>query len=107
MKIKYLIAILFLSVSSVVWGDRTQDHEEARTLRLKGEIMPLRNILKVAEQAGLDTILEVELEKETGQWYYEIEGLSESNQFLELKIDASTGNVIEKEAKKKRHRKHH
>lgn len=98
------LSICLLLLCTQAWSD--EDHNEARSLRLQGEILPLTQILKEAEKAGLDTILEAELEKEDGQWCYEIEGLSEGNEVIELLINAKTGEIIRTEYEKKSHKGH-
>ena len=106
MKLKVLVACLFLIASNCVWSDGDHDHEEARLLRLNGEIVPLSQILMNAENEGLETILEVELEKENGQWIYEIEGLSKDNQLIELEYDARSGDMLSRESKKRKNKDH-
>lgn len=101
-----LIAGLIFLLSTSAWTGQDLDHEEARDLRAQGLILPLTQIIQQAEQAGLETILEVELEKEQDGWIYEIEGLTKHYQLIELTIDARTGNVIATEFKKRHHRKH-
>lgn len=98
------LSICLLLLCTQAWSD--EDHNEARSLRLQGEILPLTQILKEAEKAGLDTILEAELEKEDGQWCYEIEGLSKGNAVIELLINAKTGEIIRTEYEKKSHKGH-
>ncbi len=99
------IACLLILTSTAAWSDREKDHDEARRLRLEGKILPLSIILVEAEKAGMETILEAELEKENHQWLYEIEGLSNHKEWLELTIDASTGKIlsIEKKRSKRKH----
>ena len=78
--------------------------EEARRFRISGEILPLSEVLQKAEQAGIDTLLEAELEQENQHWVYEVEGVSDTNQLIELTIDAQTGRIIKREHQKRRNR---
>lgn len=102
MKINYLILSLLMFITAHAWSD--SDHDEARNLRLQGEILPLTEILKTAQAAGLSSILEAELENKHDQWCYEIEGLSDQNQLIEILIDAKTGDIISTEFEKKKHK---
>ena len=61
-------------------------------------------MLQKAEQAGIDTLLEAELEQENQHWVYEVEGVSNTNQLIELTIDAQTGRIIKREHQKRRNR---
>jgi len=62
-----------------------------------GSILPLAQILK---QVAIDypgRILEVEFEREHGQYVYEIELVDEDGLVWELEYDAENGKLIERE----------
>ena len=96
--------LLLILATSPAQADRHSDHEEARRLRISGEILPFSEVLQKAEQAGIDTLLEAELEQENQHWVYEVEGVSNTNQLIELTIDAQTGRIIKREHQKRRNR---
>jgi uncharacterized membrane protein YkoI len=104
----YVLSLLFLGTlclfSTSAWSDRHPDHDEARNLRLKGEILPFSHILEKAEQAGIRTVLDVELERENDQWHYEVEGLTDNNRLLKLTIHADNGEIVDTQYKKRPHK---
>lgn len=100
---QFLLTCLPILIATMAWSD--QDHDEARELRLQGKVLPLTLILEQKALSGLETILEVELEQENNQWYYEIKGLSKHNRLIEFIVDADSGNIVNKEYKK-HHRDH-
>jgi len=73
------------------------DHETAKRLRESGVILPLEAILERQQGADIETILEVELEKENGRQVYEIEYLDHAGAVWEMSIDARTGRLLRKE----------
>lgn len=103
-----IASLLFLGTlslfSTTAWSDRHPDHDEARNLRLKGDILPFRRILENAEQAGISTVLDVELERENDRWHYEVEGLTDSNRLLKLTIQADNGEIVDTQYKKRPHK---
>lgn len=84
----------------ITWASDEIDQNAARALRIKGEILPLEEVLKTARKAGLVDILEIELEKENGKLVYEIEALTEKNRVTEIIIDARSGNILHEEGDK-------
>jgi uncharacterized membrane protein YkoI len=94
-----LIGVWLLSMAllSAVAADSDIDQDEARRLRESGDILPLTEILNVARTTHPGRIIEVELERERGHYIYEIELLDEDGQVLELKYDAASGVLLEKE----------
>lgn len=102
----WLLTILILATPQITWADDDIDQDEARALRLEGKILPLSEVLKTAKKAGLVDILELELEKEKGQWVYEIEAITETNRVTEITIDARNGSILHQESDKHRHGEH-
>lgn len=72
----------------------SDDHERARQAFERGEIMPLRAVLERVEADYPGEVVEVELEREDGQWRYEIKLLRTGGALVELKIDARDGTVL-------------
>ena len=71
-----------------------EDYERARQLVAEGVILPLDTILNQAEIAPGWRLLEVELEREDGRWFYELEILKDRSEVIELKYDAETGQYL-------------
>ncbi|EIC19533.1 PepSY domain-containing protein [Thiorhodovibrio frisius] len=81
--------------------EQLQDHQRARAARLRGEILPIAEILHhISEQVPGD-VIDIELEDETldGQrvWLYELKILTPDGRRLEVEIDARDGQILELE----------
>ena len=96
-QIKYLIAILFITVlgNRAVFAE--EDYQLARKLRQLGEILPLEKIVAFAKAKKRGEVLETELERKNGYYLYEVEILDTSGQVWELKLNAKTGQVLKVE----------
>ncbi|MCE1172201.1 PepSY domain-containing protein [Azovibrio restrictus] len=75
------------------------DHERARKALAAGEIMPLRQVLERVEKDYPGQVLEVELDREHGQWIYEIKLLRPDGAVSKLELDARDGTLL-----RRRHR---
>jgi len=73
------------------------DHVEAYELLRAGEILSLEKILVIARKEVQGHILEVELEREKEQIIYELKVLDLKGVVWEIKVNASSGVVIEVE----------
>ena len=91
------IAVAMLSGTLLLQGwspaGASDDHEEVRDLRNKGEIIPLSILIKNAELENMK-ILEVELEREHGQMVYELEILDAEGRVHERYYNAVTGEPL-------------
>lgn len=87
--------IVAVAISGIALGE--SDHQLSRRLMEKGEILPLQEVLGHIEGERTGRVLEVELESERGRYIYEIELLSEEGRVWEYKLDAATGEVLERE----------
>ncbi|MGB4466549.1 MAG: PepSY domain-containing protein [Azovibrio sp.] len=90
------LALLLLLAGPVVapaWADQA-DHEQARKALAAGEVMPLRQILERVEKDYPGQVLEVELERELGNWVYEIKLLRQDGAVTKLDLDARDGRLI-------------
>ncbi len=100
MKIKYqLLSGLLLStlIGANVWaGD---DHERARELVARGEIMSLAELLQQVDrlEGGKMRLLEAELETKKERLVYELEFIDEQGVVRELLFDARTGEALGEE----------
>lgn len=88
------ISLFLLLVGNTAFGDN--DHETARRLSEKGDILPLETILQRVQQHQTGRVLEVEFEEEQDQYIYEVEVLNSKGVVWELKLDARTGEILER-----------
>lgn len=96
MKRLALVLTLLMLLPTLAAGGR-DDHERARRLLERGEILPLTAILEQARQAQPGRVLEVELDRDDGVWVYELEVLDERGRLWELRFDARDGRLLERE----------
>lgn len=74
-----------------------EGHQEARRLTESGEILPLEDLMQSIEAEQPGRILEVELERDDGRYLYEIEILDPQGAVWEFKLDATSGEILERE----------
>jgi uncharacterized membrane protein YkoI len=94
------LAVLLAAAAASPAGGR--DHDDARALRDRGEIVPLEQILEAAARQRPGRVVEVELELELAlergggtAYVYELEVLDAGGEVWELKYDARTGALID------------
>lgn len=87
-----LLLSLLVFAPGLLAGDR--DHDRAREALEAGKILPLRTIIEMLDRDYPGQILEVELDREDGQWVYEIKLLRESGALIKLVLDAKDGTLI-------------
>lgn len=92
---KRLVPIL-LMFAAPAWAD--DDHDRARRALEAGEILPLSEILSAATAARPGRVIELELDRDDGQWVYEVELVTPQGRLYEMEIDAATGAILEIEA---------
>ena len=98
-------ALAFLITSGISAGLLTpvlassSDHDQARAALASGEILPLSAIILKLEKDFPGQIVEVDLERENGQWIYEIKLLQRDGYRQKLKVDAKSAAVISKKLK--------
>jgi uncharacterized membrane protein YkoI len=91
----FLIGAILVWLSGGLAADESQ--LEARQLAEEGKILSLQEILQHIDQNQPGQILEVELERERGRVIYEIELLDPQGTVWELKVDAASGELLERE----------
>lgn len=81
------------------YGDRNRrdDHHTARELAANGRILPLRQVLDMAEGHQPGRFLEAEFEEDDGHYIYEIEIVDDKGMVWELEMDAMDGSLLKKE----------
>ena len=70
------------------------DHERARQAVEAGDVLPLRTILERIEREYPGQIMEVELDRERGEWVYEVKLLRKGGALMKLKILARDGTIL-------------
>jgi uncharacterized membrane protein YkoI len=98
--------MLVLSVMGASYAADNADHERARQAAEAGDVLPLRTILDRVEREYPGQVMEVELDREKGEWVYEIKLLRKGGILMKLKIQARDGIILGfKEKPDMRHRK--
>ena len=90
---KLLLIFLLLILASPVFAGQ----EEARELVRRGEIVPLEQLIRQANQHVPGRVIEAELERDDGRLVYELELLDEHGQVWEFVFDAHNGKLLKKE----------
>ena len=85
-----------LALSPVAMADGTRDHDRARAALRAGEVLPLTTILERVAKQQPGQVLEVELERDDGQWIYEVKLLHTDGALVKLKVDARDGLVLKR-----------
>ena len=91
-----VVGLLF-ALGSSAWAD---DKEGKVTDLVKEAKVTIDQAIKTASEAVPGTVVEAELEKKHGKTVWEVEVLGADGNVTEVHIDAATGAVIDKEAKK-------
>ncbi len=94
-----LAAVLALSVSGppLLADEDERDHERALRAVARGEILPLTEILARAEEILRGRMIEAELERDDGRWFYELTLLGPEGRVVEALFDAETAELLELE----------
>ncbi|MBW9265875.1 MAG: PepSY domain-containing protein [Candidatus Thiodiazotropha sp. (ex. Lucinisca nassula)] len=92
--VKTLI-MMVLVISTLSLAD--EGYEEVKRLTESGAILPFEDLLPTIQALQPGRILELELEREEGDYIYEIEILDEQGAVWEFKVDAATGEILERE----------
>ena len=88
-----LVATVSLLPMSAAFAGK-DDHIEARRLLQKGEILPLMQILDVAQRRVPGDVIEVELELEDTGWEYKVKVLTPTGQVRKITLNARNGAVL-------------
>lgn len=96
-KLILLAALVALPAAALLYSwtpaIASDDHDEARDLRTKGDIIPLTKLIEQAQQDGMQ-VIEAELEREHGQLVYELELLDAEGRVYERNYNAITGEPL-------------
>ena len=100
-----LLLITALGLTSPVAGwARSGDHDRALQALQSGEVMPLQQALDRLARTHPGQVLAVELERENGQWVYEIRLLREGGRLARVELDARTGQLLRIKEREQGHR---
>ena len=86
--------MLAMSGTGVSYAADNSDHERARQAVEAGDVLPLRTILDRVEGEYPGQVMEVELDREKGEWVYEIKLLRKGGVLMKLKIQARDGTIL-------------
>ena len=90
-----LACALWLSAGAALGGSPpTTDSACASELSRSGHILPLGGIKQRARSVASGTLLEAELEPTPGGYIYALELATPEGRHLELRFDATTGELI-------------
>ena len=94
-KLFCLIAWLALAVlPATTWASERDDHNKARAAMESGQVLPLKTVLDQLERQRPGHVLEVELERKSSGWVYEIKQLEAGGQLVRIKLDARTAQIL-------------
>jgi uncharacterized membrane protein YkoI len=71
------------------------DHVAAREALRRGEVLPLGRILAIANRAVPGDVVLVRLIRQDFGWRYRVRILTETGRLRLVRIDASTGRIVE------------
>jgi len=91
-----VIGLLF-ALGSTIWAD---DKEDNVTNLVKDAKVTIDQAIKTASEKVPGTVVEAELERKHGKTVWEVEVLGSDGNVTEVHIDATSGSVIDTEAKK-------
>ena len=92
-----LLVSVFIFIASTSIAVSDDDSETARRLSQHGDILSLEAILSQLPDSENSRVIEVELEKENQRYIYEIELLDSRGIVTEYKIDARSGDILQRE----------
>ena len=91
--LRALLLALSLALLPAAATHADGDHDRARAALRAGEVLPLHTVLERLQREQPGQVLEVELDREHGEWVYEIKLLRPDGRVVELKRDARTGTA--------------
>ncbi|MCP5305862.1 MAG: peptidase [Chromatiaceae bacterium] len=91
------VALVFIAGGVLFTGSApvgaSDDHDEVRTLRERGDVMPLTEVLRHPSLAG-HRVIEADLEREHGRLVYELELLDSTGRVYKREFDAVGGQPL-------------
>ncbi|OYY10025.1 MAG: hypothetical protein B7Y67_15360 [Polynucleobacter sp. 35-46-11] len=96
----YRLLLLVLCFSLSIPAMAEDDHDKARKALESGQVLPLQQILQKISKDHPAQVIEVELERKSNGWIYEIKQLGADGSLCKLEVDAKTGIVLKQKLKK-------
>lgn len=90
---RFILTFLIVGMATAVLADKF----DVRQLESNGDIMKLGQVMERISEKLPGRILEVELDKEAGNYVYEIELIDQKGVIWELEIDARSGELLKKQ----------
>jgi len=91
-----LLAAILLFARAVHADEDLPDHERARAALEAGEIVPLDEILELAQARDPGQSVEVNLEHEDGRWVYEVEMITGEGRVVRTNWDAKSKTLLDR-----------
>ena len=79
-------------------SDRVRQ-QEVRQLRESGKILSMEDILGRARAAQPGQVVEVELERESGRYVYEVKVIDDADKVHKLELDAGSGELLRRKTR--------
>ncbi|OYW79983.1 MAG: hypothetical protein B7Z19_03980 [Polynucleobacter sp. 32-46-5] len=96
----YRLLLLVLCFSLSIPAMAEDDHDKARKALESGQVLSLQQILQKISKDHPAQVIEVELERKSNGWIYEIKQLGADGSLSKLEVDAKTGIVLKQKLKK-------
>lgn len=90
-----------LLVAGSAFASDRLNHNEIYQLRESGQIMSMEDVLKHARTIQPGQLIEAELEREDGQYVYELKIIDADGRIHKLELDAQSGDVLKRKSKSK------
>ncbi|MCW8085045.1 PepSY domain-containing protein [Sabulicella glaciei] len=90
----FTLLLLLALPSSLAAAQDRRDHERARAALEAGQIRPLTDILAEVERRYRGRVIEADLERDDGQWLYELKILPPNGRVFTIEMDAATGQFL-------------
>jgi uncharacterized membrane protein YkoI len=93
---RFLLLSLALlpALPPLAMAQERRDHERARAALEAGEIRPLAELLGDVERRFRGRVIEADLERDDGQWLYELKILPPNGRMFVIELDAATGALL-------------
>lgn len=91
------VMVVGISLCGAAFAGERVGQEEARHLVEQGKMLPLERLLSEQSRYLQGKLLDVHLERSHGRLVYEIEVLGRNGRVREIKLDASSGELLKNE----------
>jgi uncharacterized membrane protein YkoI len=78
-------------------GETGHEQDSVRRMQQHGDILPLEQILRKADEQHAGRVLESELERNDGDYVYDVEVVDDQGRVWEMRFDARSGEVLNQE----------